>query len=41
MKQPDAARTLDLLAALSHATQLSVGCAPMNHIATAVSCASS
>ena len=26
MKQPDAARTLDLLAALSHATQLSVGC---------------
>jgi uncharacterized protein YeaO (DUF488 family) len=26
MKQPDPARTLDLLAALSHATQLSVGC---------------
>jgi uncharacterized protein YeaO (DUF488 family) len=26
MKQPDAVRTLDLLAALSHATQLSVGC---------------
>ena len=26
MKRPDAARTLDLLAALSHATQLSVGC---------------
>jgi uncharacterized protein YeaO (DUF488 family) len=26
MKQPDAARTLALLAALSHATQLSVGC---------------
>lgn len=26
MKQPDAARTLDLLAALSHAAQLSVGC---------------
>lgn len=26
MKQPEAARTLDLLAALSHATQLSVGC---------------
>jgi uncharacterized protein YeaO (DUF488 family) len=26
MKQSDAARTLDLLAALSHATQLSVGC---------------
>ena len=26
MQQPDAARTLDLLAALSHATQLSVGC---------------
>jgi uncharacterized protein YeaO (DUF488 family) len=26
MKQPDAARTLDLLAALSHGTQLSVGC---------------
>jgi uncharacterized protein YeaO (DUF488 family) len=26
MKQPGAARTLDLLAALSHATQLSVGC---------------
>ena len=26
MKQPDAARTLDLLAALSHAMQLSVGC---------------
>jgi uncharacterized protein YeaO (DUF488 family) len=26
MKRPDASRTLDLLAALSHATQLSVGC---------------
>jgi uncharacterized protein YeaO (DUF488 family) len=26
MKQPEAARTLDLLAALSHTTQLSVGC---------------
>ena len=26
MHQPEAARTLDLLAALSHATQLSVGC---------------
>jgi uncharacterized protein YeaO (DUF488 family) len=26
MKQPDAARTLALLAALSHTTQLSVGC---------------
>jgi uncharacterized protein YeaO (DUF488 family) len=26
MKRPDAARTLDLLAALSHATELSVGC---------------
>jgi uncharacterized protein YeaO (DUF488 family) len=26
MQQPDAARTLDLLAALSHTTQLSVGC---------------
>ncbi len=26
MKQPDAARTLDLLTALSHTTQLSVGC---------------
>jgi uncharacterized protein YeaO (DUF488 family) len=26
MQQPDAARTLDLLAALSHAAQLSVGC---------------
>ena len=26
MKRPEAARTLDLLAALSHATQLSVGC---------------
>lgn len=26
MKQPEAARTLDLLAALSHSTQLSVGC---------------
>jgi uncharacterized protein YeaO (DUF488 family) len=26
MKKPEAARTLDLLAALSHTTQLSVGC---------------
>jgi uncharacterized protein YeaO (DUF488 family) len=26
MKRPDAARTLDLLTALSHGTQLSVGC---------------
>ena len=26
MKQPDAARTLDLLAALSHGTDFSVGC---------------
>jgi len=26
MKQPEAARTLDLVAALSHTTQLSVGC---------------
>lgn len=26
MKQPEAARTLDLLAALSHTTELSVGC---------------
>lgn len=26
MKRPDAARTLDLVAALSHVTQLSVGC---------------
>ena len=26
MKRPEAARTLDLLAALSHTTQLSVGC---------------
>jgi uncharacterized protein YeaO (DUF488 family) len=26
MKRPEAARTLDLLAALSHSTQLSVGC---------------
>jgi uncharacterized protein YeaO (DUF488 family) len=26
MRKPDAARTLDLVAALSHATQLSVGC---------------
>jgi uncharacterized protein YeaO (DUF488 family) len=26
MRQPDAARTLDLLAALSHVTNLSVGC---------------